>query len=134
MKHIRLRLQFNKTYFILAMLFFIIEACIALFLKTGFIRHTFGDYLAVIMVYTVIKSIVDIKVWPTAIFVLIISFIVEFLQLTSFLEVLNLHNSKAAVLILGNSFQFTDLIAYTLGIITILHIETNYNETSIINY
>lgn len=123
-----MKLKFNKIYFVLALLFFTTEACIALFLKTGFIRHTFGDYLAVIMVYTVIKSIVDIKVWPTAIFVLILSFIVEFLQLTPFLEVLNLHNSKSAVLILGNSFQFTDLLAYTLGIITILHIETNYNE------
>ena len=117
----------------LALLFFCIEACIAIFLKTGFIRHTIGDYLAVIMLYTAIKSITNLKVWPTAIIVLIISFTVEVLQLTSFLEQLNLHNSKVAILIFGNSFQFTDLIAYSLGIITILYIETNYNKTLIIN-
>ena len=128
-----MKLKFNKTYFMLALLFFCIEACIAIFLKTGFIRHTIGDYLAVIMLYTAIKSITNLKVWPTAIIVLIISFTVEVLQLTSFLEQLNLHNSKVAILIFGNSFQFTDLIAYSLGIITILYIETNYNKTSIIN-
>ena len=85
------------------------------------------------MVYTAIKSVIDINIWSTAIVVLIISFGIEFLQLTTFLEQLNLHNSKVAILIFGNSFQFTDLIAYTLGIITILHIKTNYNKTSIVN-
>lgn len=128
-----MKFQFNKTYFILALLLFAIEICIALFLKTGFIRHTFGDFLVVILLYSVIKSSTDLSVWTTAIVVLIIAFAIEFLQLTSFLELFNLNSNKVAVLIFGNSFQFTDLIAYTLGTITILHVETNYNKTSIIN-
>ncbi|ARV10381.1 hypothetical protein BTO05_12295 [Winogradskyella sp. PC-19] len=123
-----MNLQFNKTYFILALLFFAIEFCIALYLKTGFIRHTFGDYLVVILLYTGLKSIINIRVWTAAIIVLIISFSIELFQLWPVLEFFNLGNNKIAKLVFGTTFQFTDIIAYTSGVLTILHIETNYNK------
>lgn len=123
-----MKLQFNKNYFIIAIILFMVEVCIAIFLKTGFIRHTFGDYLVVILLYASIKSVTNLNVWTTAIITLIIAFAVELLQLTPFLEYINLGENKLAKIVFGTSFQFTDLIAYTLGIITILHIETRYHE------
>ena len=51
------------------------------------------------------------------------AFLIEFLQLTNFLELLNLQNNHLAKLILGTTFRFTDLVAYTLGIISVLIIE-----------
>ncbi|GGI57014.1 ribosomal maturation YjgA family protein [Winogradskyella haliclonae] len=123
-----MKMQLNKTYLILAILLFLIEACIAIFLKTGFIRHTFGDYLVVILLYCGLRGLTSLGIWRSAILVLIIAFIIEFLQLTKVLELLNLQSNHFAKLILGTSFQFLDLIAYTLGIITILIIETNYSK------
>ncbi|WP_306420447.1 DUF2809 domain-containing protein [uncultured Winogradskyella sp.] len=119
-----MKIQLNKTYLILAIILFLIEVCIAIFLKTGFIRHTFGDYLVVFLLYCGLRGLTSLGIWRTAITVLIISFLIEFLQLTSILEVFNLENSRLAKLVFGTTFQFTDLVAYTLGVVTILFIET----------
>ena len=54
-------MQFNKTYLLLFLLLFLVEAAIAYYLKDGFIRHTFGDYLVVIMLYLFLKSFIKIK-------------------------------------------------------------------------
>ena len=116
-------MTFNKNYFGLFLFFFLIEFAIAYFLKDGFIRHTFGDYLAVIMLYFLLKSFCNGKPIPIAIIVLLIAFAVELLQLINFLELLNLENNIYAKTIFGNTFHFSDLIAYALGVLTVLIIE-----------
>ncbi len=118
-----MKLQYNKTYLIASIILFIVEVLIAIFLKDGFIRHTFGDYLAVILLYCMFKSCITTKPFYIAIVVLIISYGIEFLQLTNFLEMINLDNNKLAKIILGSTFSFSDLIAYTLGFISILIFE-----------
>lgn len=121
-------MKFSKTYFILFIILFIIEVCIAYFLKTGFIRHTVGDFLVVIMLYCLLKSFLSIKPMQLGLIVLIIAFIVEFMQLTSFLEWFNLQDNNMAKIIFGSTFHVSDLIAYTLGIITTLIIENKLNN------
>ena len=118
-----MKLHFNKTYFTGFVILFITEALIATFLKTGFIRHTFGDFLIVILLYCFIKSFLIIKPIHAALCVLIISFIIEFLQLGNLLEHLNLQKSTIAKIVLGSTFQISDLVAYTLGVIAVLLIE-----------
>jgi hypothetical protein len=118
-----MKIQFNKNYLIASIILFIVEVLIAIFLKDGFIRHTFGDYLAVILLYCMFKSCITTKPFYIAIVVLIISYGIEFLQLTNFLEITNLDNNKLAKIILGSTFSFSDLIAYTLGFISILIFE-----------
>jgi len=123
-----MKLKFNKTYFTLFVILFLIEVCIAYFLKTGFIRHTFGDFLVVIMLYCFLKSFIDREPKTIAIIVLFISFTVEFLQLTPFLEWVNLKDNTYAKIILGSTFHISDLIAYTCGIVTVLIIENKSNN------
>lgn len=94
-----------------------------MYLKNGFIRHTFGDFLVVILLYCFVKSFLNLNPKITGIIVLIIAFSIEFLQLSNLLEFLNLQNSHTAKLILGSTFQVTDLVAYTLGIIAVLIFE-----------
>ena len=118
-----MKLQFNKNYLIPFILLFIVEVLIAIFLKDGFIRHTFGDYLAVILLYCMFKSFIKTKPFYLAIVVLIIAFGIEFLQLTNFLEIFNLENNNLAKTILGSTFSISDLIAYTLGFISIIIFE-----------
>ena len=121
-----MKLQLNKYYLVLAHSLFLIELAIAFIIKTGFIRYTFGDYLVVILLYAIIRGCTNLKVWVSALVVLVIAYIIELLQLTPFLTYFNLQDSFTANLIFGNTFQVEDLIAYTLGIATILIIEHYY--------
>ena len=116
-------MRLNKTYLIITILLFITEVLIAVYLKYGFIRHTFGDFLVVILMYCFFKSFILNNHFVIAISVLAFAFLIEFLQLVNILEMLNLQNNHLIKLILGSSFQISDLVAYTLGIITVLIIE-----------
>lgn len=115
-------LKLSKNYKLLSLLLFIIEVLIACFVKTGFVRHTLGDYLVVILLYCFIKTFVKGHSNLIALSVLIFSFIIEFIQFFNVLDHLNIQN-KIARVVLGTTFQATDLIAYTFGILTVIIIE-----------
>lgn len=125
-----MKLNFNPYYFITFIVLFAIEALIAIYLKVGFIRHTFGDFLVVILLYCFFKSFIKGREFKVALVVLIISYVIEFLQLTNFLEVLCLQNNSFAKIVLGSTFHISDLVAYTLGIITILIFEHSRHGNS----
>lgn len=115
-------IKFHLKYFITFLIFLLIEILIAKYAR-GFIRHTLGDYLCVMLLYAFIKSFVKITEVKAAILVLLIAFIVEFLQLSNLQNLYPLEYKKTLQLVLGTSFSFGDLIAYTLGVITILIFE-----------
>ena len=121
-------LQFNKNYLVLAHSLFLVELAIAFIVKTGFIRYTIGDYLCVILLYAIIRGCTNLKIWVSALVVLLIAYLVEFLQLTPFLTYFNLEDSFTAKLIFGSTFHVTDLLAYTLGILTVLAIESSISK------
>lgn len=118
-----MKFTFNKTYAIYAIGIFLIEVCIALFLKDGFIRHTFGDYLVVILMYCAIKTVFPLKTVHAVVIVFGIAIAVECLQLTNFLEFLRLGDNTLAKLIFGSTFHVSDIVAYSLGCLTILIVE-----------
>lgn len=119
-----MKFQFNKNYLVLAHSLFLIELAIAFIIKTGFIRYTFGDYLVVILLYAIIRGCTNLSVWASSVVVLLIAYTVEFLQLTSFLTYINLDDSPTAKLIFGSTFHVTDLLAYALGLLTVLIAES----------
>ncbi|APQ18047.1 ribosomal maturation YjgA family protein [Maribacter hydrothermalis] len=118
-----MKFKFHKTYFTAFILLFAIEVSIAVFLESGFIRHTFGDYLVVILLFCFFKSFLRANDLVVGMATLSIAFVIEFLQLTPFLEYLGLQQNKWANLIFGNVFSIQDLIAYTLGILTVTYLE-----------
>ncbi|WP_366521566.1 DUF2809 domain-containing protein [uncultured Polaribacter sp.] len=73
---------FHKKYLIGFVLLFILEIAIAKY-ASGFLRHTVGDVIAPILVYCFIKSFTHISVSKAIIVVLLISFAIEFLQLSN---------------------------------------------------
>jgi hypothetical protein len=123
-------MKFSKNYFLIAILLFIIEILIAKY-ATGFLRHTIGDYLAVMFVYTFIKSIFKISIEKAILITFAISFIVEFLQLSDLQNLYPSEYSKTFKLILGTSFSIGDLVAYTLGVITIYLVESYLKKAKI---
>lgn len=116
-------LTFNKKYFGLTILIFVTEVLIALFVKDRFIRPYIGDVLVVILIYCFIKSFLKLPVLPTAIFVLIFSFSIEFLQYFNLVEKLGLESSKFARIVIGTSFSWIDLLTYFVGILIVLAAE-----------
>lgn len=115
--------KFQPYYFAAFYSLLLIEIAIALFLKSGFIRFTVGDFLCVILLYCFIKSFIEAKIIYTAILVLLTSYFIEFAQLFNLLDYLNLRGNRFASLILGTSFSIQDLMAYSLGVICITFID-----------
>jgi Protein of unknown function (DUF2809) len=115
--------KFNRRYFILAIILFVVEILIALFAHDRVIRPYAGDFLVVILMYCFLRSFVNTPVFITALSVLIFSYAVEILQYFHIGDRIGLHNSRLAGIIIGSSFEWIDLIAYTGGIILVLSIE-----------
>ena len=122
---IHVMVTFNKNYFGLAVLIFIIEVLIALFVQDSFVRPYLGDVLVVILIYCFIKSFLPLPVFPVALVVMAFSFTIEFLQFQNIVEKLHLEQSKIARTVLGKSFSWIDLLTYIIGIAIILLIEKN---------
>jgi hypothetical protein len=115
--------KLNYRNLILFLLLFCIEVTIALYIKQGFIRAIFGDFLVVIMLYYFISTFIQIKRIYLAIIVLTIAYTVEFLQFIDILNIINYKKNNLVNIILGTTFNIKDLIAYTLGITAVFLIE-----------
>lgn len=114
-------MKFNLKNFLVFAFLLLLEIAIAQ--TSGSIRHTFGDFLVVILLFYLVKTFFNLTNKTVGISVLMFAYIVEFLQLTPLLEFLGLENNRLAIIIFGATFSIGDLIAYTLGIGTILILE-----------
>lgn len=115
-------MKFNKIYFTITIVLLLVEIVIAKY-SNGFIRHTLGDYLAVILLYAFIKSFSKLSMLKTSMIVLCIAYSIEFIQLTDLQKIYPSEYSKMLKLLLGTSFSIVDLVAYTLGIATVILFE-----------
>ena len=115
---------FRSRYFILFVSILIVEILIALFLHDKIIRPYVGDFLVVILLYCFIKTFINITVFKAALGVLIFSYLVEYMQYLHLIKYLGLENSRVAKIILGTSFEWTDIATYTLGILFAIFVET----------
>ncbi|RZJ33412.1 MAG: DUF2809 domain-containing protein [Flavobacterium sp.] len=113
------KLKFSFKYFAITLLLFATETLIALFVHDDFVRPYLGDVLVVILIYCFLKSFVAIRTSYAVIFVLLFSFLIEYLQSINFVSVIGLQDSKLANTILGNSFAYEDLLAYLSGALII---------------
>jgi hypothetical protein len=116
-------IKFQLKYFGLAILLFVVEVLIALYIDDSFIRPYFGDFLVVIFIYCFFKSFWNASVKSVAVSVLLFSYIVEVLQYFKIVKFLGLQELQLANIIIGNSFAWVDMLAYTLGILFVLFIE-----------
>jgi hypothetical protein len=116
-------LTFNKKFFFFTILLFIIELLIALFVRDAFVRPYVGDYLVVILIYCAVRTFLKAPVLIVATGVLLFSFLIETLQYFHIVNRLGLENNTIARTVIGTGFEWSDLAAYTLGILTVLFLE-----------
>jgi len=115
--------RFNRTYFLLALGLFLVEVLIAMYVKDAIIRPYGGDFLVVIWLYCCVMAVVEVNKTKAAIGVLLFAYLIEILQYFRYAHRLGLEHNKVAMIVLGSSFEWGDMIAYTLGILTVLLIE-----------
>jgi hypothetical protein len=108
-------LTFRKKYFHWAIVLFLVEVCIAIFVKDQFIRPFVGDVLVVILIYCAIRAFLRIRVSTAIAFVLLLAYGVEVLQYFNLVDRLGLRPYPVLVVIIGSVFDWKDLIAYTIG-------------------
>ncbi|TKC12221.1 DUF2809 domain-containing protein [Pedobacter polaris] len=127
----RLNIEFNKKYFTIAVLLFLVEVIIGLYVHDTIIRPYVGDVLVVILLYCFVKSFFNTPVFITAIAVLIFSYVIETLQYFQYVKLLGLGDSNFANIVMGNYFAWNDIIAYTIGILMVLLLENNWRGKKI---
>lgn len=115
--------RFHIKSFIIALIIFILEVLIALYVHDAIIRPYVGDILVVIFIYYFIKAFINTKTINIAIFTLIFSFVVEILQYFNFIEMIVLGHNKAVRIIIGTSFSWIDLLCYFIGFVLLFLID-----------
>ncbi|MGR3273476.1 DUF2809 domain-containing protein [Acaryochloris marina NIES-2412] len=116
-------MRFNTYYCAWSIILFLIELYIALHIDDNFIRPYIGDLLVVILIYAIVRAFFKFSIMTTAIGVLLFSFAVEVLQYFKIVEILGLGGSQLAKTIIGTTFSWEDLVAYSIGIIILLCFE-----------
>lgn len=121
-------LTFNKKYFFVAVFLFIVEMLIALYVKDAIIRPYVGDFLVVILLYCMVRTVFDAPVMKVAIGVLLFAYLIEWLQFMNIIRWLGLQDNRTANIIIGNRFEWIDMLAYTLGVICVVLAERGKGE------
>jgi hypothetical protein len=112
--------SFNPRYLFISLLLFITEVLIALFVHDGFIRPYFGDFLVVILLYCMVRTLWNFPVLHTVLAVLAFAYLLETLQYFQLVDRLGLGDSELARTVIGTGFAWGDLLAYTMGGMAVL--------------
>lgn len=115
--------RFNITYFLLSVLLFITEVLIAAYLNDRIIRPYGGDFLVVILLYCFVRSFLNTLVLPTALAVLVFAYLIETAQYFRLADHLGLKPHSLPRILLGDYFTWTDILSYTLGILSVILLE-----------
>lgn len=110
----------RRGYALAALVLFIVEVLIALFVRDAFVRPYVGDLLAVALVYAVLRAVTPMPLGAALAVTLGIAFGIEFAQLFGLLAALGLGDNTLARIVLGGVFDLMDLVAYASGALLIV--------------
>ena len=119
-------LGFQPTYFLAASGLLLMEGYIALFVHDTIVRPYVGDFLATLLVYCLMRSLVSISAGTAVAAALLVSYAIETLQYVGLLARLGWRHDKVARLLLGSHFEWFDMLAYTLAAGLIVVIEMTW--------
>ena len=106
---------FRRSYFLATVLLLLTEALIALHVHDRIIRPYFGDFLAVVLVYCLVRKFFAVPVRLAALLALGAAYVLELLPLVHFLQRRGLQQMRLARVLLGSSFSWLDILLYTAG-------------------
>jgi DNA integrity scanning protein DisA with diadenylate cyclase activity len=91
-----------------------------MFFHDKIIRPYIGDVLVIILLFCFCKIFINGHAFKIALAVLLFAYLVEMLQYFHLLNLLHLRSSGVAGVVLGHSFDWADILCYTVGIIIVL--------------
>ncbi|MEP2936995.1 MAG: DUF2809 domain-containing protein [Gilvibacter sp.] len=115
---------YNNSYFWWTLVLLGIETSIALFINGGIIRHFIGDVLAIILVYSLLRLISNLRILKAALVALFIGLFIEAIQALEILTTLGLDNIKWLNVVFGSTADWCDVLAYGIGYVSILIFES----------
>lgn len=114
---INMKFKLSLKYLLLSIFIFLIEVLIATELKNVFfIRAYLGDVIVVLLLYTLVKSFVEVSNDRKLILgILAFSFVIEFAQYFNIAEKLGFKPGSLMYIVIGNSFSWIDILCYAVG-------------------
>ncbi|MBB6426457.1 DUF2809 domain-containing protein, partial [Sphingopyxis sp. JAI128] len=94
-------LTWRPRYALAALLLFLIEVAIALWVRDRFVRPYLGDVLAVILVYLALRAVTTSRVAPAALAAFFVGLLVEIGQVVDLLALLGLADQGILRVVLG---------------------------------
>ncbi len=118
-------------YGIIALLIFLSEVYIALFVSDNFIRPYFGDVLVTALICCFIRTLFPLKnysvksksVWIMPLSVFFFSICVEIGQYFHYVDLLGLGHIQFFRVVMGTGFAFEDILCYLAGCIAFFLLE-----------
>jgi hypothetical protein len=114
---------FRWGYAVAAVALFAIEVLIALFAHDAFVRPLVGDALAVVFVYAIFRALLKLEVRGATVAALAVAFVIEALQGLRLVDRLGIDPRGVVGIVLGSTFDWRDLGAYTVGAVGVLAVE-----------
>jgi hypothetical protein len=111
---------FRVWYFLLAILLLVIEILIALYIHDQVIRPYLGDLLVVIMIYCFFRAFLVVGKIQLGLAVFLFACLVETLQYFNVVERIGAGDSRLLKIIIGNAFEWMDILMYALGIAVVM--------------
>jgi hypothetical protein len=113
----------RRSYLVAAIVLLLVEIAIALFVKSGFVRHTLGDVLVVMLLYAALMAAIRLKPVLAALLCFAFACVVEGAQALNIVERLGLGDVALARIVIGTTFSPWDLVAYFAGAIVAVFID-----------
>lgn len=105
----------RSAYAVAATVVFVILVAIETQLDSGWVRFTGGDVLVVVMLYMLLRATGCLGPIAAAGVALGIAVVVEVGQALDIVDRLGLEPSRLTDVVLGNTFTWSDIAAYTAG-------------------
>jgi len=106
-------------YAIAFILLMIIEVCIAVYIRGGFIRNYFGDVLSVMVVYSFVRIFMPEGCRRLPLYVFLFAVGIELTQYFQLVRLLGLENNRVISVVLGGAFDWADILCYGAGCLII---------------
>ncbi|CAL4868934.1 hypothetical protein MMA231_03223 [Asticcacaulis sp. MM231] len=117
-------MHLRLPYALAALVVFVTEIGIALYVHDAVIRPYIGDSLAVVLVYLSLRAVTPMSVFQALSGALVFAFAIEFGQMFHLIDRLGLRGNRIAGFILGGYFDMKDLAAYVAGAVAALLVES----------
>lgn len=121
-------IRFSLPHALVALLLLGVELFIAFQVHQPFIRFHLGDLLVVCLMHFSVRALFSWLANRVAIGVLLFAFAVEGLQAAGLIHHLGLSHATWAKLLMGDTFQWMDLIMYALGAIAACALDTRLSR------